>query len=309
MDPGPEASSGREPAVILTPADLAYPASLRAIADPPSPLYVCGTLRDEDRIAVAVVGTRRPSPYGLAAADRLAHDLARCGVTVVSGLARGIDGVAHRAALRAGGRTIAVLGSGPDVAYPPEHAGLAAQILQAGAVITEYPPGTPPLKHQFPRRNRVISGLAIAVVVVEGREGSGALITADCALEQGREVFAVPGSIFAPTSVLPHRLLRQGAAPVTKVEDILEDLRLDGLMLDGLRSQGGVRASGPSVRLAGGEAAVFAHLSTDPVHIDALAFRSGLSISDASGVLLALELRGLVRAVSGHRYVRTAQEG
>jgi DNA processing protein len=299
MDPRAGDPRMREPAIILTPADPAYPAALRAIPDPPSPLYVRGRLRGDDRIAVAVVGTRRPSPYGAAAADRLANGLARWGITVVSGLARGIDGVAHRAALRAGGRTIAVLGCGLDIVYPPEHAGLAAQIVQAGAVITEYPAGTPPLKHQFPRRNRLISGLTLGVVVVEGRDGSGALITADCALDQGREVFAVPGSIFAPTSALPHRLLRQGATLVTTAEDILDELRLPRP----------VPVPAPSPSLAGSEATLFAQLSMEPLHIDMLALRCGLPVAEASGALLALEFRGLVRALPGQRYVRAGPEG
>lgn len=283
----------------LRPDDPRYPAALRTIADPPQMLYVRGALRDEDRSAVAVVGSRRASAYGAAVAEWLGRELARAGVTVVSGLARGIDGAAHRGALQAGGRTVAVLGCGPDVVYPPEHRRLMAQLIESGAAISEYPPGTPPLKHHFPRRNRLISGLSLGVVVVEGREDSGALITADCALEQGREVFAVPGPVLVPTSALPNRLLQQGAKLVTTVEDILEELRLP-------KSQPHAAAS--AIPLEGAEAAVYARL-LDPLHVDILALRCGLPASEVGRVLLALELRGLVRALAGQRYVRAAVKG
>jgi len=291
---------GRRPVqfALLTPQDPEYPAALRAIADPPQTLYVRGRLVEADRMAVAVVGARRASPYGVAVAEWLGRELARNGVTVVSGLARGIDAAAHRGALQGGGRTIAVLGCGVDIIYPPEHGRLVAQITGAGAVLSEYPPGTPPLKHQFPRRNRLISGLALGVVVVEGREDSGALITADCALDQGREVFAVPGPVFAQTSVLPHRLLQQGAKLATTVEDILEELHLP--MRPVLT---------PSVALIGAQAAVYAQLTLDPQHIDVVALRSGLPIAEVARTIVALELQGMVRALAGQRYVRATLEG
>lgn len=279
--------------------DPSYPGLLRTIADPPRILYLRGTLRDEDRTAVAVVGARRASAYGIAVAEWLGQELARCAVTVVSGLARGIDAAAHRGALRGGGRTIGVLGCGVDIAYPREHARLMAQIIAAGAVVSEYPPGTPPLKHHFPARNRIISGLSLGVVIVEGREDSGALITADCALEQGREVFAVPGGIFEQTSALPHRLLQQGAKLVTGVEDILEELRLP------VRA----RVAAPPTRPAGSEGAVYAHLTLDPVSIDTLALRCSLPVAEVSRALVGLELRGLVHALAGQRYVRVVPEG
>lgn len=280
--------------------DPSYPGLLRTIADPPRILYLRGTLRDEDRTAVAVVGARRASAYGIAVAEWLGQELARCAVTVVSGLARGIDAAAHRGALRGGGRTIAVLGCGVDIAYPPEHARLMAQIIEAGAVLAEYPPGTPPLKHHFPARNRIISGLSLGVVVVEGREDSGALITADCALEQGREVFAVPGGIFEQTSALPHRLLQQGAKLVTGVEDILEELRLP---------KRPPPAAASAIALEGIEAAVYAQLTMDPQHVDALVLRCGAPVAEVSRALVGLELRGLVRALAGQRYVRDTVEG
>lgn len=280
--------------------DPSYPGPLRTIADPPRTLYLRGTLRDEDRTAVAVVGARRASAYGVAVAEWLGRDLARCGVAVVSGLARGIDAAAHRGALRGGGRTIAVLGCGVDIVYPPEHARLMAQIIEAGAVLAEYPPGTPPLKHQFPARNRIISGLSLGVVVVEGREDSGALITADCALEQGREVFAVPGGIFEQTSALPHRLLQQGAKLVTGVEDILEELRLP---------KRPPPAAASAIALEGIEAAVYAQLTMDPQHVDALVLRCGAPVAEVGRALVGLELRGLVRVLAGQRYVRDTVEG
>lgn len=281
---------------VLASWDDAFPAALRRIAHPPESLYVEGTLTEGDRTAVAVVGARRASPYGLAVAEWLGRELAGAGVTVVSGLARGIDAAAHRGALAGGGRTIAVLGCGVDVTYPPEHASLARAITGSGALLSEYPPGTPPLKYQFPRRNRLISGLSLGVVVVEGREDSGALITADCALEQGREVFAIPGPVFAQTSVLPHRLLQQGAKLVTRIEDIFEELRLP--------PPGAPGRSAPE--LHGVEAAVYANLSLEPRHIDDLAAACRLPVAEVGRALLVLEMGGIVRALAGQRFVRTA---
>ena len=211
---------------LVTLADPGYPDALRSLVDPPPVLYIRGRLTDADRCAVALVGARHASPYGLACARRLAADLADCGITVVSGLARGIDAAAHEGAARAGGRTLAVLGSGLDRLYPPEHAELAAAVAAHGAILSEFPLGTPPLASNFPRRNRIISGLGRGVVVVEAGRRSGALITADCALEQGREVFAVPGPMTAMTSQGTHALLKQGARLVTGVADILEELGL-----------------------------------------------------------------------------------
>jgi DNA processing protein len=285
---------------VLTPHDAGYPVALRTIPDPPQALYVRGRLRPEDAAAVAVVGARRASAYGVAAAEWLGRELARCGVTVVSGLARGVDGAAHRGALAAGGRTIAVLGCGPDVVYPPEHVDLMARVIEAGAVISEFPPGTEPLPPYFPQRNRIISGLSLGVVVVEGRERSGALVTADCALQQGREVFAVPGSIFAATSYLPHRLIQEGAKLVTTVADVLNELRLPHAQ---------PQSPGKDAGLAGTEAAVFAQLSLDPQHIDVLAVRCDLPVAEVGRALLALELKGMVRSLAGQRYVVTGSGG
>lgn len=280
--------------------DPAYPAALRVIPGPPQTLYVRGTLRDEDNAAVAIVGSRRASAYGIAVAEWLGRELARCGVTVVSGLARGVDAAGHRGALEGGGRTIAVLGCGVDVVYPPEHRRLIAQIIEAGAVVSEFPAGTQPLPHHFPQRNRLISGLSLGVVVVEGRERSGALLTADCAVEQGREVFAVPGSIFNETSRTPHRLLQQGAKLVARMEDILEELRLPGRP---------VRAAISAPALQGTEALVYAHLTLDPLHLDMLAQRCMRPVADVTRALTMLELRDLVRALPGQWYVRATPQG
>jgi len=205
-------------------ADERYPAWLGTIADPPAVLYCAGLIEPQDRQAVALVGARQATPYGLRVTETLARELSGAGFTIVSGLARGIDTAAHRAALEAGGRTIAVLGCGLDVDYPLGHARLREDIAGGGAVVTEYAPDTKPLAHHFPRRNRIISGLSLGVVVIEAAEDSGSLITARLALEQGREVFAVPGSIEAPLSRGPHGLLKQGAKLVETVDDIIEEL-------------------------------------------------------------------------------------
>src|SRR5476649_1771064 len=205
-------------------SDPAYPAALAAIIDPPFVLWTRGVLAALDRPAVAIVGSRAGSPYALAVAEQLAADLAARGIVIVSGLARGVDSAAHRGALAAGGATIAVLGSGADVIYPPEHAALANEIIVQGAVISELVPGTPPLPWCFPLRNRIISGLSRAVVVIEAGEKSGSLITARCALEQGREVLAVPGNVLSGRNRGAHALLRDGAKIVESADDILEEL-------------------------------------------------------------------------------------
>jgi len=275
--------------------DAAYPSPLRMIADPPSPLYVRGDVVSSDARAVAIVGTRRASAYGANVARVLGTELARAGVTVVSGLARGIDAAAHQGAIEAGGRTIAVLGCGVDVVYPPEHKRLLAQVVARGAAVSEHPPGTPPLRHHFPRRNRIISGLSLGVIVVEGRDDSGALITASAAAEQGREVFAVPGLIFDARSRAPHRLLQEGAKLVACVEDVLEELRLPALPL---------AVAAPEARLEGLEERVYAQVDLEPAHIDQLAQRAGLPVGQVARSLLTLECRGLIEALPGQRYTR-----
>ena len=314
----------RHGARLLTLEDAGYPRRLRTIPDPPPVLYVKGALEPMDDIAVAIVGARRASLYGLECAGRLGYDLALRGITIVSGLARGIDGAAHQGALKAGGRTIAVLGSGLSHLYPPEHVELAEHIAKQGAVISEYPMEMEPLPHNFPRRNRIISGLSLGVIVVEAGPKSGALITADCALEQGREVFAVPGPITSVVSHGTHQLLKQGAKLVTSVEDILEELNPFLARGSGLGAQSEPsapnpeplyhRAHSPEPGATSGldspdaEQRVLTSVEADtPAHVDAIVTRSGLAADEVSSTLLQLELRQLVRQLPGKRFIRTDQ--
>ena len=285
----------------LTWKDEGYPDRLREIAQPPPVLYADGRIEARDRWAVAVVGTRRPSAYGMSAARDLGRVLAGNGVVVISGLARGIDAIAHQAALDAGGRTVAVLGSGLDEVYPPEHRGLASRIRSNGAVLSDYPLGTEPDAANFPPRNRIISGLAAAVVVVEAGEGSGALITADFGAEQGREVFAVPGSIYSRTSRGCHRLIENGARPLVAFEDVLEAINMEAAVMAG--SQPEVLPEDETER------SVIGCLSAEPVHVDELHIRSGLPVATLTATLALLELKGLARQVGGMHYVRLRDAG
>jgi DNA processing protein len=280
---------------VLIWRDLDYPPRLLQIPDPPPVLYVRGELTEDDEWAVAIVGTRRASAYGRTVTQRLAADLVANHVTIVSGLARGIDGEAHQAALKAGGRTIAVLGCGVDLIYPPEHRNLAREITENGAVISEYPLGTRPEASNFPPRNRVISGLSLGVLVVEAGLKSGALITADYAADQGRDVFAVPGNLYARSSVGTNRLVQDGAKLVTGAEDILEELNL--LMV---AQQVEVRAVVPETKA---EAQLLQYLSLEPVHVDEISRRVGLPISEVTSNLALMELKGMVRQVGGMNYV------
>jgi len=282
-------------AMVYTWDDSSYPSLLRHVHHPPPVLYVKGTLRPEDEWAVSVVGTRRATVYGREAARFLAGDLTRNGVTVVSGLARGIDTHAHKAALDAGGRTIAVLGCGVDIVYPVENARLAEAITENGALVTEYPLGTPPESSNFPPRNRIISGLSLGTVVVEAGEGSGALITADFALEQGRDVFAVPGNIFHRGARGTNKLIQQGAKLVLAVEDILEEMNLTMIS-----QHQEVRQIVPENET---EAQLLSYLSAEPIHIDEIRQESGLPITAVSSTLALMELKGLIRQVGGMNYV------
>jgi DNA processing protein len=276
--------------------DPVYPGALREIADPPPVLYVHGELTPADDWAVAVVGTRRASVYGRQATERVVSDVARAGVTIVSGLARGIDTYAHRAALAAGGRTIAVLGSGLDRLYPSDNHALAAQIAKRGAVISEYPLGTPPDGTHFPRRNRIVSGLSRGVLVVEAGLKSGALNTATHAGEQGRDMFAVPGSIFNPLSAGPHQLIREGAKVVTDASDILEELHLTAIVEE--------RATREALPADPTEAALLGLLSYEPIHVDDLTRSARLPSATVTATLTILELKGLVRHLGAMQYVR-----
>ena len=283
---------------VLTWHDPAYPRLLREIDDLPPVLYVQGELTDDDQRSVTVVGTRKPTSYGKEVAAHLAGDLARAGVTIVSGLARGIDGVAHRAALEAGGRTMGVLGSGLDVPYPPEHAGLMRQIAEQGAVISEYPLGTKPEARHFPRRNRVLSGLSLGTLVVEAPEQSGTLSTIRSALEQNREVFCVPGSIYSPQSAVTNRLIQEGAKLVMAAEDILEELNLSAVASHQTPLPGLFEAE------TGDEAALYEALNSEPQHIDDLSRRTEIPVTRVTGTLAVMELKGQIRQVGRMNYVR-----
>jgi DNA processing protein len=279
---------------VLTWEDEGYPTRLREVSQSPPVLYVRGEILPEDDWAVAVVGTRRISAYGRQVTERIATQLAQAGVTVVSGLARGIDGVAHKTALQAGGRTIAVLGCGVDRVYPPEHRTLATQIMEAGALISDYPPGTLPEASNFPPRNRIIAGLAMATVVVEAGNRSGALITADFAVEQGREVFAVPGNVLAPQSLGTNRLIQDGARIMLDPQEILEVLDLTRIT-----EQNVARTVLPSNAT---EAQLFSVLSHEPLHVDEIRSKTDLTIEQVTSTLALMELKGMVRQVGGMRY-------
>jgi DNA processing protein len=262
-------------------------------------------MQPSDGLAVAIVGTRHGSQYGLAQADRLAAGLARCGYTIVSGLARGIDAAAHRGALKAGGRTIAVLGSGVLSVYPPEHVSLAAEIAQHGAVISENPTRSPPLPGAFPQRNRIITGLSLGVIVVEASERSGALISARHAMEQGREVFALPGRVDSRTSRGCHRLIRDGAKLVETIDDVLEELGplatptpvASDTASPPIRHPGELQLNEP-------EKAVLAAIDDEPIAIDTIIAASGLPVQNVLSTLSVLEMRRLIRRLGGNRVMR-----
>ena len=297
-----------------------YPPRLKQISDPPPVLYYIGEIKPEDECSVAVVGTRRPTKYGKKAADFLSRDLASAGITVVSGLALGIDGVAHHAALNCGGRTIAVVAGGLDSVYPKEHAGLFRQVQGQGAVISEHPLGMRPDPRSFPRRNRLISGMTLGTVVVEADEDSGTRWTVYQALEQNREVFCVPGEIFSPASRFTNRMIKEGAKLVADYTDILEELNLPDVASAGHNS-GATSYGGPSANQAGtagkgeseeteeldaGEAALLAYLSGEPVHVDDLCRQSGLPIASVTSMLTLLELKGKVEQVGSMHYIKAS---
>lgn len=290
-----EAAVMRAGVRVYTWDDPAYPALLRDLADSPPVLFVKGTLAETDDWAVAVVGTRKPTAYGREVAHQLTTALAQQGLTIVSGLARGVDAIAHRAALDAGGRTLAVLGCGVDRVYPEDHRRLAQDICAQGALISDYPLGTPPEAANFPARNRLISGLSRGVLVVEAGETSGALITAEFAAQQGREVLAVPGSIFSAVSVGTHRLLREGAILVTCAADVLEALHLEAV-----NEQREAREAIPASLT---EATLLTYLTREPTHVDELARASGMPIEMVSSTLVMMELKGLARQVAPLQYV------
>jgi DNA processing protein len=280
---------------IVTFLDREYPKPLLEIRDYPPFLYVRGELRG-DEMSVAVVGSRRASTYGLSATERISRDLAVAGIAVVSGMARGIDTAAHRGALKGGGRTIGVLGCGIDVVYPPENRPLYRQLEAEGAIVSEFPMGTAPLAENFPRRNRIISGLSRGVVVVEAAAGSGSLITVQYALEQGREVFAVPGNINSGASRGTNALIKEGAKLVDSIEDILAEIR--GFV----PAQGGKAEPPASFSLTPEEALIFTLVAESPLHIDDIIVQSALTVGEVSATLLRLELKGAVRQLPGKHF-------
>ena len=290
---------------VLVESQPGYPQSIRTIPDPPGVLFVRGEWKPTDGIAVAIVGTRHATQYGLAQAERLATGLARCGYTIVSGLARGIDAAAHRGALKANGRTIAVLGSGVLNIYPPEHVSLANEIVSQGALMGENPPRSPPLSGAFPQRNRIITGLSLGVIVVEASERSGALISARHAMEQGREVFAVPGRVDSRMSRGCHKLIRDGAKLVETVDDVLEELGplATPTPVVGDAATAPIRHPG-ELNLNELEKTVLALVTDEPMLIDVIISGSKLPVQNVLATISVLEMRRLVRRLSGGRVMR-----
>lgn len=284
---------------IVTFWDEAYPARLKQISDAPVLLHVQGSLRSVAHNVIAIVGTRSPTTYGRIATEKIVAGLVARGITIVSGLARGIDTIAHRTVLQNGGRTVAVLGSGLDVVYPTENLGLLEAIVGSGAAISEFPFGTKPDATNFPRRNRIISGLSLGVVVIEAGRESGALITANFALEQGREVFALPGNIFSAKSAGPHQLIREGARLVESAEEIVEELQGQLDLFAGVADE---HLLPPDLQES--DAAVFNLLSHEPLHIDILTRKLARSSAQVMAILLDLELRGLIKQLPGKFFVR-----
>lgn len=309
-----EAAAARERGIaIVTLEDPRYPAPLKQLEDAPIILYIKGRMTEEDRYAVAMVGSRDLSEYGRKIADTIAYGLAARGLTVVSGMARGIDTVSHQGALKAGGRSIAVLGTGLDRPYPSENRELFAQLCERGAVLSEFPLGTAPLRENFPKRNRLISGLSLGVVIVEATSDSGSLITANYALEQGREVFAVPGSVLTRTAEGTNSLIRKGARLVQRAEDIIEELApvLRGLLTAGGRREGAAAPSAPAAeppaaieRLAitAEEQAICNVLGDEPRHIDTIARELKLPAAKLLALLLSLEIKGIVKQTEGKNF-------
>lgn len=286
---------------IMTYEDKDYPENLKNISDPPIILYIKGELRPEDKIAIAIVGSRRASFYGLSCAERFASDLSEQGLTVVSGMAAGIDTYAHKGALKKQGRTIAVMGSGFEHIYPAQNKELVEEISQNGAVISEFPLETRPLRQNFPQRNRVISGLSLGVLVVEAARNSGALITADFALEQGREVFALPGKVDSHTSFGTNTLIKQGAKLVSCIDDILEEFNL--AISEPTQPAGLLDKNSPS-NLGNEEGNLYDLLSEQPITLDEIAEKTDMDISRLSALLLRLQMKKLIRQLPGRQFVR-----
>ncbi len=285
---------------VLTLEDEEYPRRLKEIDQPPPVLYLRGQLQESDQWAVAIVGTRRITAYGRQVSEEIARQLAQNGISVVSGLARGVDAVAHQSALKNDGRTLAVLGNGVDLIYPPEHRKLAEEIIQHGALISDYPPGSAPEAANFPPRNRIISGLSLAVIIVEAGEKSGALITAAFAADQGREVFAVPGYLYAPQSIGTNSLIREGAHIFIDVQDVLEVLNLT--QVEQFKSARNVLPADAT------ESQLFALLGHEALHVDEIRMQTDLPIEQVTSTLTLMELKGLVRQVGSMRYIAVYEQ-
>lgn len=289
---------------IIKYTDDDYPENLRQIEDSPILLYVKGSLVKEDKYAVAMVGSRNMTPYGKKITEAIASELASYGLTIVSGMARGIDAVSHISALKAGGRSIAVLGSGLDNPYPPENMKLFESLSNNGCVISEFPLGTPPNKENFPKRNRLISGLSLGVIVVEAAINSGSLITANYALEQNREVFAIPGNISSRNSEGTNALIKKGAKLVQKVDDILEEItpHLKGFLCSA-KNSGGIFSENPhGLEITDEEKAICNILGSEPKHIDLIAREINIQPARLLGLLLSLEIKGIVKQAEGKRF-------
>lgn len=279
-----------------------FPRLLREIPDPPGLLYMLGEVLPVDALSIAIVGTRHATQYGLAQAERLASGLARAGYTIISGLARGIDSAAHRGALDAGGRTLAILGSGLLNIYPPENAELAAQISRRGAVISESHPHSPPMSGAFPQRNRIITGMSLGVIVIEASDRSGALISARHAMEQGREVFALPGRVDSRASRGCHKLIRDGAKLIENVDDVLEEL---GPLVEAAPREDGREIRHPvELQLNEIETAILTGVQDEPTSIDDLVVATKFSVSQVLSTISVLEIKRLIRRVSGNRVIR-----
>jgi DNA processing protein len=285
---------------LLTLKDNNYPENLKNIYDPPIVLYTKGTLKSQDSLSIAIVGSRRTSIYGKEIAEKLSFELARYGITIVSGMARGIDTASHKGALMAGGRTIAVLGSGLNVIYPPENKKTYNEIISSGAVLSEFPLDTPPYKTNFPCRNRIISGLSLGVVIIEAAQKSGSLITAQCALEQGREVYALPGKINSPTSMGTNQLIKEGAKLITKSEDILEDLmpllknKISLLKKD----------NSSNINLSDEEQKIIQIITEEPIHIDILSKKLSIPTHTLLSKLMHLELKKAIKQLPGKYFIK-----
>ena len=291
---------------VITLDDENYPASLKAIYDPPPLLYVKGELLTNDSHSISVVGTRNATPYGMKVTEQLSGQLASRGIAIVSGMAHGIDTAAHNGALSTGGRTIAVIGNGLDIIYPADNSRLFEKIISSGAAISELPMGTKPHRGMFPRRNRLISGISLGTLIVEASKQSGAIITADFALEQGREVFAVPGQIFSEASKGTNELIKQGAKLVDSVEDILDELPSYAFQPstdEVIKNEDALIES----QLSQEEGAIWKVINSSPVHIDDISKRSALPAFKVSSSLVMLELKGLIQQLSGKMFIRKMQ--